>query len=239
MQGRSGGASCQTNLCLGLLSAVFCLLASPVSSACHLALVLALDVSTSVDAREYALQRDGLAAALSSPTVRSALFAGNDRIAITVFEWSGRHQQSEVLSWTLLEDQAALIRAVTTIRTANRSFDKFQTGMGRALLYAQDLIQRGPECIRRTIDISGDGVTNDGMDPPTAYRWNDFDGITVNGLAIRTTDHRVPIYYLREVIRGPDAFVEIAEGYEDFENAMRRKLIREIGVVLLGEVGKF
>ena len=73
------------------------------------------------------------------------------------------------------------------------------------------------------------------MDPPWAYRWNDFGDITVNGLVIRTSDHRVPIYYDREVIRGPESFVEIADGYDDYERAMRRKLVREIGVMMLGQ----
>lgn len=219
-----------------LITVVFVGWAGFAKAACHLALVLALDVSTSVDAREYALQRDGLAAALNSASVRSALFANDDHIALTVFEWSGRYQQVPVLDWIELTDETALQTAIGTIASAQRSHDKFKTGMGRALLFGKDLLARAPSCDRHTIDVSGDGMTNDGMDPPWAYRWYDFGGITVNGLVVRTSDHRVPIYYQREVIRGPDSFVEIAEGFEDFERAMRRKLVREIGVIVVGKL---
>ena len=210
-------------------------LGTPGFAACHLALVLALDVSTSVDEREYALQRDGLAAALNSPSVRSALFANEDVVAISAFEWSGRLQQTPVLEWTVIENEAALTSAIQTIRSTTRRYNAFPTAMGHALLHAKNLFASAPSCDRRTIDISGDGVTNDGMDPPWAYRWNDFGDITVNGLVIRTSDHRIPIYYEREVIRGPESFVEIADGYDDYERAMRRKLVREIGVMMLGQ----
>lgn len=205
-------------------------------AACQLALALALDVSTSVDASDYALQRDGLAGALGSPTVRAALFSGADHVAISVYEWSGRLQQKVVLDWLLLETPAHLDAAIARIRAAQRSFDTFPTAMGHALDFGRRHFANAPTCARRTIDVSGDGVTNEGFDPPAAYRRFDFADITVNGLVIRTGDHRVPIYYTREVIRGPDAFVEIAEGFEDFERAMRIKLIREIGVLAIGAI---
>ena len=216
------------------LAALGSLAALPATAACHLALALALDVSTSVDEREYALQRDGLAAALNSHSVRSALFSGPDTVALAVYEWSGRLQQTLVLDWVEITSPDALAGVIVQISNAQRSFDDFPTAMGHALTFGAALLDRAPVCERNTIDISGDGYNNDGLDPPAAYREFDFGHITVNGLVVRNSDHRVPIYYANEVIHGADAFIEVADGYLDFENAMRRKLVREIGVVVLG-----
>ena len=216
---------------LGLISAI-----SPrdASAECELALALALDVSSSVDAIEYRLQRDGLAAALASRPVQDLLFAGPDHVAVAVYEWSGRRQQAMVLDWTPLLDRQVLIDVVDTITATQRSWDDFPTAMGHALAYGAQMMARAPACLRQVIDISGDGVTNDGFDPLTAYRHFDFADTVINGLVITTSDHRVPIYYQKEVIRGPGSFIELASGYEDFERAMRRKLTREIGSLAIG-----
>ena len=84
------------------------------------------------------------------------------------------------------------------------------------------------------IDVSGDGVNNQGFGPDLAYKHFPFDNITVNGLVIEGHDQQVTQYYRREVLRGPGAFLEIAQGFEDFERAMSRKLYREINDLMLG-----
>ena len=86
----------------------------------------------------------------------------------------------------------------------------------------------------RTLDLSGDGVNNEGFPPSLAYENFDFSEITVNGLPITGHDDTVVTFYANEVVRGPGAFYEVADGFADFERAMRRKLEREMGVRTLG-----
>lgn len=196
--------------------------------ACDLALVFALDVSASVDAGEYALQRDGLAAALIAPEVEAAILAQEGGVAFAAFEWSGRYQQDMILGWTLVRDRAGLYAASSAIAAASRSYAEFPTAIGYALGYGAVLMRDAPVCTRRVIDISGDGIGNEGFQPDAAYRAFEFEGITVNGLVIGGGDESLLSYYRTEVPHGPDAFVEVAEGFADYEAAMRRKLLREI-----------
>lgn len=96
-------------------------------------------------------------------------------------------------------------------------------------------------CLRQVVDVSGDGVNNEGFPPASAYRAFDYARITVNGLVVRGADPDPVPYYTREVIRGSGAFVEVAETYADYERAMARKLLREISgaplAALAGEQG--
>ncbi len=209
------------------------LLAGPAAAGCQLALALALDVSSSVDGREYRLQRDGLAVALMSADVQSALFSGSGDVAIAVYEWSGRNQQVLVLDWTLLTSPQVLAGVVRRISESQRTYDEFPTALGYALGYGAVLLARAPRCDRQTIDVSGDGITNDGFAPEAAYRSFPFQGVTVNGLVL-AVDYTISAYYRAQVIRGPAAFVEIARGYRNFEAAMKRKLLREIGHLAIG-----
>lgn len=214
------------------------LVASP-ASACRLALVLGIDVSSSVDEREYALQQRGLAAALLAPEVRAAFFSSAEPVALYAYEWSGRWDQVELTpGWVLIDSPAALERAAVAIGTAERSRDDMPTALGYALGHAHIALRDAPSCDFRTVDISGDGVNNDGFAPEDAYRAADFSGVTVNGLVINGADFEGEVnlieFYRTEVIRGPGAFVEIAAGFSDFERAMRRKLERELSVFAIG-----
>lgn len=202
---------------------------------CRLALALALDVSSSVDAREHRLQREGLAAALGKPDIRAAILSGAPgHVALAVYEWSGRYQQTLLLDWTALESDAAIDRAIARLLEAPRSYSEFPTAIGYALGYGAGLFQRGPACGRRVLDVSGDGIGNDGFGPLHAYRHFPFAGVTVNGLAVSGHDPQVLDYYMDDLRHGPDAFVELAEGYAAFEAAMTRKLLREIGAMAVG-----
>ncbi|WP_281966741.1 DUF1194 domain-containing protein [Roseovarius nanhaiticus] len=202
---------------------------------CRLALVLALDVSASVDAEEYDLQRLGLAAALDAPDVRDAILRGqNGSVALAVFEWSGRFQQDLHLDWTLLQSHADIDRAVLALGNISRSFEGYPTSVGQALGYAASLLKRGPACDRRVIDMSGDGINNYGYGPAEAYRHFPLRDVQVNGLVILGDDAEVEAFYRREVIRGPGAFVELSAGFEGFRAAMTRKLFREINDMMLG-----
>ncbi|WP_375691108.1 DUF1194 domain-containing protein [Pseudooceanicola sp. LIPI14-2-Ac024] len=202
---------------------------------CRLALLLALDVSSSVDPGEYDLQKLGLATALGSVAVREALTnTTGGYVAMAVYEWSGRYQQKVVLEWTRMDDPSAIDTAVAVISTAERSFSRFPTAIGYSLGYAAKVLERAPVCKRRVIDISGDGVNNEGFGPDLAYKNFPLDGVTVNGLVILGQDSDVLPFYRREVRHGDGAFVEQAAGFEDFAEAMTRKLYREINDVMVG-----
>lgn len=216
---------------------------SQAADACRLALVLALDVSNSVDANEDALQRGGLAAALRVPAVRDAFFGSEVPVALSVFEWSGRHHQRLLQDWVLIDSPATLDQVATQIATTQRSESEFATAIGYALGYSAGLLDRAPRCDAQTIDISGDGVNNDGFTPHASYEAFDLEGVIVNGLvidvpedaALRVDRLDLPTYYDLHVINGPGAFIEVATGFDDFARAMEVKLIRELGVLLLGQ----
>ncbi|QDG78406.1 DUF1194 domain-containing protein [Labrenzia sp. PHM005] len=201
---------------------------STTGHACSLALVLAMDSSASVDAREYHLQINGLADAVQDPDVINAIEAVGG-IYLTSFEWSGRYQQVEQLGWRLLDNTDSARTAASIIRQAPRGYTEFPTALGYALGHAAVLMQRAPtHCHRKVIDVAGDGINNDGFGPDSAYKAFDFENVTVNGLVIGSPD-TIPVdYYYREVIKGPGAFVEIASTFDDYADAMKRKLIREI-----------
>ena len=208
------------------------------AAGCRLALALAIDVSSSVDAAEDRLQRGGLAAAILAPEVQAAFFASDLPVALAVYEWSGRFNQQMLLDWVIIDSPAALVAAAETLAASQRGHDDFPTAVGYALGYGAGLLARGPQCLASTIDISGDGQNNEGFAPALAYAAFPFDGVTVNGLVVNGADFEGEIgliaFYKGEVIRGPGAFVEIARGFEDYERAMRRKLERELTPPVIG-----
>ncbi|WP_226941636.1 DUF1194 domain-containing protein [Pseudooceanicola spongiae] len=205
---------------------------------CRLALVLALDVSASVDEGEYALQRDGLAAALRAPDIQRAILNGQGGVALSVFEWSGRQQQAVILPWVLLRDVATLEAAIAAIAQAQRSYSGFPTASGYALGFGAGMLRAAPTCDRQVMDVSGDGINNEGFAPALAYKHFPFDGVTVNGLAVLGPDEGVLQFYRDQILRGPGAFVITAEGFEDFHRAMTLKLFREINDMQVGERAK-
>ncbi|SFT61793.1 DUF1194 domain-containing protein [Sedimentitalea nanhaiensis] len=213
-------------------------MSTPVAADCRLALVLALDVSSSVDAQEYTLQRDGLAAALIAPEVRRAFFASDLPVALSAYEWSGRHNQELILDWHLIDSPAALLDAAETIARTQRSQTEYPTAMGFALGYGAGVMRRAPPCLFRTIDISGDGKNNEGFPPANAYAEFPFAGVTVNGLVVNAAEFEAEVslieFYRDHVLHGAGAFLEVAQGFEDFERAMRRKLERELTVRVIG-----
>lgn len=207
---------------------------------CRLALVLALDVSSSVDAAEDALQRGGMVAALTAPEVAAAFFATDEPVALAVYEWSGRYNQEVVLDWTVIDSQLALVQAAETVAQSTRSHNDFPTAMGYALGFGAGMLARAPACLRHTLDMAGDGQNNEGFGPEQAYRAFPFDGVTVNGLVVNAADFEGEVgliaFYQSQVRYGPGSFVEIAEGFEDYERAMRRKLERELTPPAIGSL---
>lgn len=222
---------------LGVAAASACLLAAAPSEAqdqCRLALQLGLDVSASVDQAEYRLQADGLAAALLDPMVTEAFLNGPGPVALSIFEWSGRFQQDVLVDWTLITSEADLLAVAERISSAGRGNQDFPTALGYALGFAATRFREAPVCLFQTLDISGDGQNNDGFPPVAAFEHFDFDGITVNGLAIGGASREIEDYFAAEVIHGPGAFVEYALNHDDFAEAMRRKLERELRAMIFG-----
>ncbi|POF32328.1 DUF1194 domain-containing protein [Roseibium marinum] len=215
-------------VCLGAFLCLTMPMTAQHAFSCSLSLVLAMDGSASVDAREHDLQLNGLADALEDPEVVEAIEAVGG-IWVTSFEWSGRYQQLLQLTWQNLADTQSAKRAAATLRRSPRGFTEFPTAIGYALGYASVSMQKAPEpCSRKVIDIAGDGINNEGFGPESAYRAFDFKDITVNGLVIAGQDTAPVSYYRNSVLRGPGAFIEVADDYEDYARAMKRKLLREI-----------
>ena len=158
-------------------------------------------------------------------------------IQINAFEWSGRNQQVQMVPWTFVDDDFSILKAARMLDGHRRAHNDYPTALGHALGYAAVTMSRAPRsCRRRVIDVSGDGVNNDGYQANTAYRHFSFDGIIVNGLVIAGAEPDPVGHYRTRVLRGPGAFLEIAAGFHDYEEAMRRKLLREIlGNALAGD----
>lgn len=195
--------------------------------ACALALVIAVDVSASISETEYDLQQRGIATALQDDDVVQAIETVGG-IWLHSFEWSGRYQQNTLLNWRFLADEQSIRAAAKEISGNIRDSREFLTALGHALAHASKVLDGAPAvCDRQVIDVSADGINNEGYDPHTAYFVNDFADVTVNALVIRK-EERTYTYFENKVIRGPGAFIQAMNSYEDYTEAMIRKLLREI-----------
>jgi hypothetical protein len=206
-----------------------------------LLLVLASDVSRSVDHPKFLLQRQGYAKAISDPRVLAAITSGpHQRIAVCFVEWAGWTSQKVVIDWTLIGDEAAARVFGDQLLEAPRSFAD-RTSISGALHFALKQLERAPhEAARRAIDVSGDGTNNSGLEVTSARDEVLSKGVTINGLVILTpappgwmSEHTNPPggiekYYRDNVIGGPGAFVIVAEDHNSFGQAIIRKLIAEI-----------
>jgi hypothetical protein len=196
-----------------------------------LALVLAVDCSSSVDPLEFRIQMEGIAAALRHPAIHDAIAAGREhRIALTLVLWSGPQSQSIAMPWQVLQTSADLEATAATIAAADRDWQAGGTALAMAIDYAAGLLTALPfGATRRVIDVSGDGMDNvTGMTDAARDRAV-AQGITINGLPIAKGSQLLPVYYRNRVIGGRDAFVEPAADIRAFEGTILRKLLREIG----------
>lgn len=223
-------------------------LAGPAEPACRQALVLAVDISGSVDLREHGLQRQGLAAALLDAEVQAAfLELPAAPVRLLVFEWAGSFTQTDLTGWTEVRSAADLAAVARRLASAPRADGSAGTATGQAMLYGAARLAEQAACARLTLDISTDGVRNAGVTPGLVRRQPEMQGVIVNGLAIgtgwpsragaETQLDRILWFLETEVVQGPDAFVEIADGFEDFERAMKLKLIRELTTRIVGQAG--
>ena len=206
-----------------------------------LLLVLAADVSRSVDSGKFQLQREGYAAAVSDRHVLDAIRSGRTgRIALTYVEWSGIGSQRVVIDWTTISDADSAKVFGDRLLEAPRSFAD-RTSISGAIEFAMSHLARAPyESQRRTIDVSGDGTNNSGRDVSLARDEALAQGITINGLVILSEtplawnpDHTNPPggldnYYRNNVIGGPGAFVLAAQNFNSFGEAIIKKMIAEV-----------
>jgi hypothetical protein len=219
---------------LATLLAVVCLLATGPAQACRLALVLGFDVSRSVDNRAYRLQVDGIIAALRDPEVRALLLDSSDPVALAIFEWAGQYEQQLIADWSMLDSTTDIDALVRSVQSHQRRHNGL-TAIGSALTYARALLDRAPDCLWHTIDMAGDGEINNGPQPRRIYDTTDFGDTVVNGLAIGGHESQIEHWFRRNVLHGPGAFVEFSPTHEDFAEAFRRKLIRELTEVMLSD----
>ncbi|MEM7547357.1 MAG: DUF1194 domain-containing protein [Pseudomonadota bacterium] len=202
--------------------------AMPISGkACEIALVLAIDVSGSVDPQEYRLQMDGLAQALGDTTVREALIRTEAHVA--VMQWSGSSRQTVTVPWLGVTSDADVDRLRQDVIDAPRAYRHFSTAIGDALATAASLLgQIAGRCRRQVIDVSGDGISNEGVEVTRMRDALVRGGVAINGLAIEIGNDGLTGYYEQNVIGGPGAFVMTAHDFEDYPRAIRRKLLREL-----------
>ena len=202
-----------------------------------LQLVMAVDVSRSIDEVEAELQRRGYIEAMTNERVIEAIVSGeNRRIGVCYVEWAGTHYQQTVIDWMPI-DSARSARAFSDRLAESPRTSQSWTAVGAALAFSAQRFQNSPfTSKRRIIDISGDGRTNDG--PPAELVRDKLvaDGIVINGLPVmmnrqnygRPQDATLDKYYEENVIGGPGSFMIVAANFEDFGRAVRSKLIREI-----------
>ena len=206
-----------------------------------LLLVLAADVSRSIDQEKFQLQRDGYAAAITNPRVLDAIRSGpHHRIAVCFVEWSGIGAQKLLIDWTVIGDAASAQQFAAQLAEAPRSFAD-RTSISGAIEFAMAQLDKAPvDGPRRTIDVSGDGTNNAGRDVKLARDEALAKGVTINGLVILSdhplswnAEHTNPpggldLYYQENVIGGPGAFVMVAQNFNSFGQAIINKMIAEI-----------
>ncbi|WP_027263310.1 DUF1194 domain-containing protein [Sedimentitalea nanhaiensis] len=193
---------------------------------CDLALALAVDVSGSVDAQEYRIQMDGLAAALRDGVISEALVRG--RAEVMLVQWTGSSRQQITVPWMRIDSFAALDQFADRVAADNRIWRNYSTAIGEALAFVMPAFQQVGHCKRHLIDISGDGLSNEGIAPTALHPGLKRAGITVNAIAIEASESDLTAYFYENVIVGEGAFVVPARSFAEYPARIRKKLLREV-----------
>ncbi len=194
--------------------------------ACDLALALAVDVSGSVDSNEFRIQMDGLAEGLRDPVVSEALVRSNARLMLV--QWTGASRQQITIPWTHIDSFDRLETFAQQVAQDPRVWRNFSTAIGEALETTIPAFEEVRECDRHLIDISGDGISNEGIEPAKLRQSLRSHGITVNAIAIEESEPDLTAYFFENVIVGEGAFVVSAAGFRDYPERIRKKLLREV-----------
>lgn len=211
---------------LNFVPGLFGLVCSGPVLACDLALALAVDVSGSVDKGEYRTQMDGLATALRDPVVSEALVLAQAELMLV--QWTGSTRQQITIPWTRIDSFAALERFSDRVAQDPRMWRNFSTAIGEALVHTLAVFDRVSHCARHLIDLSGDGISNEGIEPDKVHEALRDAGVTVNAIAIEENEPELTAYFFEHVIVGEGAFVMAARSFEDYPDRIRKKLLREV-----------
>lgn len=192
-------------------------------------LVLALDGSGSMSNERITMQRTGHAQAVASDAFIAAVLAGpKGRVALAAVEWSNQDRQTVIVPWTVIGDAESAQRFAEALRRAPRPIPGI-TSISGAIDACVAVLARAPcEATRRVIDISSNGVNNDGRPVTDARDQAVAQGITINGLPILDLDPTLDAYFVQSVIGGPRAFTVPASDIDSFAEALQRKLVTEI-----------
>jgi hypothetical protein len=208
------------------------LLAMPVplhAEEVDIALVLAVDVSGSVDTERFNIQRDGYAAAFTNPQVLEAISTGSHgAIAVTFVEWSGPGHEEQTVGWTVIHDTGSSAAFGNAIKSAGRAYSDW-TSISAALDFSLGLLRgSGFAADRMVIDVSGDGPNNSGRPIEVARDEAIAAGVTINGLPITETQPNLDEYYRNSVVGGDGAFTIVVADFDSFAKGVLSKLVREI-----------
>lgn len=189
-----------------------------------------VDVSASVDDAEFRLQTSGLAAAFASPVVLDAIRSiSPGGMAVSIVQWADHVHQEMAIDWTYISGDSDALMLAQRISAMPRRIRGGHTALGDALIFAMHEIRSNRYSgLRRVIDLSGDGRSNDGRSLSRARDDVLESGITINGLAILNEIPLLGQYFAKHLIGGDAAFMMTATDYSDFANAIRSKLVREI-----------
>ncbi len=197
--------------------------------ACDTALILTIDVSNSVDPGEWRLQKDGLVAALRDQEIIGAML--DNSAAMMVIQWSGEDKQEVTIPWTRINTELDAALFANRAAEMERAFVLSDTAPAEAIYFSLEQFADVPDCLRRVIDISGDGTPNSGRDTATARNMAERAGVTINGIAIESMGVAITNFYQRTVITR-DGFVLTARRHLDYPRAIRQKIIRELSRML-------
>ena len=202
----------------------------PAATAVDVTLVLAIDASGSVEDDRFELQKRGFGAAFRDPRVLQAIRAGDHQsIAVMMLQWTGPPLQEVMVPWTLVKDEASAAVLAAIIESSPRRLMGGGTSISGAIDYSVKALAASPyRGTRRVIDISGDGSNNLGRPAEQARDEAVRAGIRINGLPILAVEPDLDQYFRQNVIGGPGAFAIPAKDYDQFAEAILRKLITEI-----------
>lgn len=201
-----------------------------------LELILAVDVSRSIDGDEYSLQMKGYADAFRNPAVLDAISSQPGGIAIALVQWGDKEKQRTALPWRHLGSGADALTFADDIERLPRQLLGDGTGIARVLRYCLPMFRKNNwQGTRLVIDLSGDGRDNVGPFPLMVRDSLVAQGITINGMAILNEDPTLAFYYESTVSGGVGSFVETAADYVDFGKAIVRKLVREISYLPIAQ----
>lgn len=212
-----------------ILHAALAAIFPSISAACGTALILTIDVSNSVDPAEYRIQVDGMASALRDPEIVEAMVS--QEAAIAVVQWSGAQRQELSIPWTRIRTSLDAARLADAAQLTTRAFTLSDTAPAEAITFALPLFAQVPDCKTKVIDVSGDGTPNAGSDVRRARNLAETQGVTINGIAIESLGVAISNFY-RAALITRNGFVITARTHREYPDAIRRKILRELSIVL-------